>query len=397
MAMTRRFPLAPLALACLALPLVLGACSRSPSSEAVGTDGAPQAPAADATADARGAVDSASANSGGAAAGTSFGPQGPVAEGGAVAPVAPGGSAQEGGGQADAEPAPAPVTAAAADADLPADSLLRAQVLLERAHFSPGEIDGAGGSNTRRAIAGFQAANDLPASGELDEATWQALRTDEAPVLIEHTLTAEDVAGPFRATPDSTEAMAKLDALPYESVEEKVAEKFHMSPALLAEYNPGIALEAGNKITVPHVAPGTRLPKPAKVVVSKADSVLQLHDADGKVLAQFPVTTGSAQFPLPIGEWKIQGVARDPVWHFDPELIAGTAPDAEKAEIPPGPNNPVGVVWIDLSKEHYGIHGTPEPAKIAKTASNGCIRMTNWSALALARVVSPGMTASLRE
>jgi lipoprotein-anchoring transpeptidase ErfK/SrfK len=395
MAMNRRPSLAPLALACLALPLALGACSQSPTSETVGANGAPATPAPDATADARAAIDTA--NAGGAVAGTSFGPQGPAAEGGAVAPVAPGSTAQEAGAQAEAEPEPAPVTAAAADEDLPADSLLRAQVLLERAYFSPGVIDGASGSNTRRAIVAYQAANGLDASGELDDATWQALRSDDAPVLIEHTLTDDDVSGPFRKIPDSPMEMAELDALPYETVEEKVAEKFHITPALLAEYNSGIALEAGNRITVPHVAPGTRLPKPAKVVVDKSDSVLQLHDADGKVLAQFPVTTGSAQFPLPIGEWKIQGVARDPVWHYDPALIAGSAPDAKKAQIPPGPNNPVGVVWIDLSKEHYGIHGTPEPSKIGKTESNGCIRMTNWSALAVAKVVSPGMTASLRE
>jgi lipoprotein-anchoring transpeptidase ErfK/SrfK len=133
------------------------------------------------------------------------------------------------------------------------------------------------------------------------------------------------------------------------------------------------------------------------VVVDESEAVLQLHDAAGDVLAQFPVTTGSAQFPLPIGEWTIKGVAQDPVWHYDPALIAGSDPDDEKAEIPAGPNNPVGTVWIDLSKEHYGIHGTPEPGKIGKTESNGCIRMTNWSAQALARVVSPGMEALFRE
>jgi lipoprotein-anchoring transpeptidase ErfK/SrfK len=170
-----------------------------------------------------------------------------------------------------------------------------------------------------------------------------------------------------------------------------------MRPELLAELNPGESFKAGDTITVPWVAPGERLPKPAKVVVDESEAVLQLHDAGGDVLAQFPVTTGSAQFPLPIGEWTINGVAQDPVWHYDPALIAGSDPDDEKAEIPAGPNNPVGTVWIDLSKEHYGIHGTPEPGKIGKTESNGCIRMTNWSAQALARVVSPGMEALFRE
>ena len=122
-----------------------------------------------------------------------------------------------------------------------------------------------------------------------------------------------------------------------------------------------------------------------------------LEDASGKALARYPVTTGSAQFPLPIGEWKINGVARNPDWHYDPKLIAGSKKTDEKATIPAGPNNPVGVVWIDLSKEHYGIHGTPNPAKVGKTESNGCIRMTNWSVTALASVVKPGMPITLRE
>ena len=277
------------------------------------------------------------------------------------------------------------------------DRTLRAQILLERAHFSPGVIDGATGGNTRRALRAYQSAHGLSVTGEADDATLESLGGVDAVVLTRKRLSAEEVAGPFNATPDGPEAMSKVDALPYASVEEKLAEQFHVTPQWLRERNPGITFEAGATLTVPSLDGASELPTPARIVVDESDKSLLLQDEAGRVIAHFPVTTGSAQFPLPIGEWKVTSVATNPVWYFDPDLIAGTSADAKKAEVPPGPNNPVGVVWIDLSKEHYGIHGTPDPSRIGKTASNGCVRMTNWSAMAVSKVVSAGTPVTMRE
>lgn len=287
------------------------------------------------------------------------------------------------------------VNAAAPDAGDAA--LLRAQVLLDRVHFSPGEIDARGGTNTTRAIAGFQRHRGLEASGQLDDPTWAALTEGDVAALVTHTLTAEDVAGPFTDIPGDMMAQSKQDALGFEDVVEALGERFHASPALLRRLNPDAAFTAGTRIVVPNVAEATPLAEPARVVVSRSDSVVRLVDAAGKVYAQFPASTGTEHDPLPIGEWKIEGVATDPTFHYNPDLFWDADPSHAKAVLPPGPNNPVGTVWIDLSKPHYGIHGTPQPANIGKTQSHGCIRMTNWSARRVADVVKPGLTASLEE
>jgi lipoprotein-anchoring transpeptidase ErfK/SrfK len=288
----------------------------------------------------------------------------------------------------------------AANAARPAnsqDAMLRAQILLDRAHFSPGEIDGASGSNSRRAISGFQGSNGLMVSGALDAQTWDALDRDTQPALISYTLLDADVAGPFEPIPSDMMEKSKLIALGYTSVEEALGEKFHLSPGLLKKLNPGKSFAAGEQIIVPNVIDTQALPKAAKVVVDKSDATVSLVDASGKTYAQFPATMGSEHDPLPLGDWKIKGVAKNPTFHYNPALFWDANPAHAKATIPAGPNNPVGVVWVDLSKDHYGIHGTPEPSKIGKTTSHGCIRLTNWDAMSLSQAVSPGMPAVLQE
>ena len=321
--------------------------------------------------------------------------------------------------------------------------VLATQVALDRAGFSPGEIDGRAGRNLQRALSAFQQSHQLPPTGQLDDATWKQLTGagGDVPPLIDYTVTDADIAGPF--TPDipvNLPDQASLDALNYRSALEALAERFHSSPALLQQLNPQAKFQAaGEKLSVPNIAntfspapPATTAPpatrggrgtasQPASpaarggrattsqaaspaapasdvtVYVTKSTSALTVEDASGKIVLHAPVTSGSNYDPLPIGTWKVNGVQRNPKFHYNPELFWDATPGDPKVTLQAGPNNPVGVVWIDLSKPHYGIHGTPEPSKIGHVESHGCVRLTNWDADRVAQLVKPGTRVVFRE
>ncbi len=271
------------------------------------------------------------------------------------------------------------------------------QVMLDRARYSPGEIDGMAGSNTRRAAAAFAKSRGL--SGTTDTAEFrQALGIGTTPATVKYTITAADVAGPFTdAIPDDMMAKASLPRLSFTSVAEALGERFHAAPALLQRLNPGVQFADGVEIVVPNIAEPLASPKSAaEVIVSKADSTLTVLDAAGQVIFLAPVTSGSEHDPLPIGDWKVTGISRDPTFNYNPSLFWDAELSHAKAKIPPGPNNPVGVVWIDITKPHYGLHGSPEPGKIGHTESHGCVRMTNWDATTVAGLVKTGTPVHFR-
>lgn len=303
--------------------------------------------------------------------------------------------------------------------DVAGPSVFRAQLLLDRTNFSPGIIDAKWGKNTEKAVYWLQKREGLPATGQVDGKTYQRLlELAEKPdkFVVERQLSETDVAGPFKKIPADIYEKAKMDCMCYETLEEKLSEMFHTSPALLKQLNPNASLsdlKTGDTIMVPNLQSPMTVGKDSKaepanasngqnavkdvarIVVSDGGHYVHGLDQQGRIVVHFPSTLGSEYNPSPSGEYKINSVTRNPWWHYQPELLGKGS--GQNAKIPPGPNNAVGLVWMDLSKPHFGIHGTNAPETIGYVTSSGCVRLTNWDALDLGGRIEKGVPVEFRD
>lgn len=299
--------------------------------------------------------------------------------------------------------------------------IFHAQVLLGTAGFSPGVIDGKDGMSFKAALRGFQESRGIQATGELDATTRRALLENGRPSTVTVRLTNADISGDYvYPFPQKPEGQAKLERASYRNMLEEVAERYHTTPRTIVALNgPTALIGIGRTLKLPNVIPAStdyggsplkdeyrrlfqklnvegNVPEGSYVVIDKSEGQLKvMNDAD-RLVAQFPVTTGSQHDPLPIGTWRVPTFAFLPPFHYQPDLFWDVDDSKDEKMLPPGPNGLVGVAWLDLSKEHYGIHGTPEPQTIGRTESHGCIRMTNWDVLRLSRMLKPGFRAVLQ-
>jgi lipoprotein-anchoring transpeptidase ErfK/SrfK len=284
-------------------------------------------------------------------------------------------------------------------------AVLRAEILLDRAHFSCGQIDGRYSQNLKNAIEAYQSAHQLKVDGVVGRSMWKLLNQDSAEAVIEHRISREDLAGPFvDKIPQDMEAKSKLKGMYYESPLQEFTGKYHASEALLKRLNPRQRFDrVGKEILVPNVVTPPR-GRAASVVVTGLGTTLPVRaasvealDSAGEVLFYAPANIGGPHDPLPVGEWKVTDIVHNPWYNYNPDLFWDPEDPNTKSKIPPGPNGPVGLVWIGISKPHYGLHGAADPELIGRAHSDGCVRMTNWDALELANLVEKGTPVIMKE
>lgn len=289
-------------------------------------------------------------------------------------------------------------------------AVLRSQILLDHANFSVGVLDGKAGQNLQKAVYFFQQEHGLPTTGRLDSATYARLVEIDGDIPGARQITVDDqlLRGPYVDIPSSVYEQAKLPCMCYVTVLEALDERYHTTPEVLRQLNPGkrlLHLSVGESLWVPNVEafdpqspqaerPGKRI---VKIHVSKEGEYVHALAADGSIVYHFPTTVGSEYNPSPSGTYDVVDVEWHPPYRYDPTLLKDGDTGRGDALLPPGPNSPVGIVWIALSREHVGIHGTPRPDLIGLTSSHGCVRLTNWDAAKLAKSVSKGVTVQFLE
>lgn len=280
------------------------------------------------------------------------------------------------------------------DQNVNSATTLKLQALLDWNHASPGPIDGGWGMNAKKALKNFQMMHGLTPDGRMNQQVWDLLNKNipaDQNVLVGYTLTEEDVKGPYQATPSGSEAKSKMKGLYYENIQEMLAERFHMDIRYLKKLNANKAFKAGETITV--FNPGKPLDEKIKrIVANKADNALYVYNAADKLIATYPTTVGSSDTPSPTGTFSIVNRVKNP-WY---RASQGEGKDKKVFMLPPGPNGPVGVVWMGLSKPSYGIHGSPVPEGISRQASHGCVRLTNWDVLEVYANVDTGTKVELK-